>query len=199
MLRQLDGHIPISLAELSRRTTIPKSTVRRLLLVMCAQGLARPADPGYVLGHLAADLGSKVAGRLPDSQVQLIVPHLLALHSATDGIVCLGVLQADEVICLRTLHRETDLALVRRLARPALACGTALGRALLADRSDELHTDDRGGVVTLAMGISDRRGGRIAAISVAGPTGRFGVGNAAARLRTAVHGASRAIRLNLSG
>lgn len=198
VLSLLDGQTPASLAMLARLTSIPKSTVRRLLLVLCEQGMAHHVDRGYVLGPLAADLGGKAITRLPDRVLQLIIPHLLSLHSATRGIICLGVLRGQDVVCVRTLHREIDIALVGLLTRPGQAARTALGRALLANRADELHVSESGTLVTLAMGITDHCGTRIAAIGVAGPAGRFSVSSAATHLRAAAHGASRAIRMNVN-
>jgi DNA-binding IclR family transcriptional regulator len=198
VLRQLDGRAPVGLASLVRSTDIPKSTVRRILRILCVEGMARHVEGGYTLGPLVAGLGRKADEALPDAIVRLVLPHLLELYEATQGVVCLGALCGEAVNCVHVLHRQVDAPLARAMLRSTLIGGTAMGRALCGPRPDMTHVDNDGALVVLAMAVTDRLNRPLAAIAVAGPVGRLSPDAVTPHLRAAVSGASRAIRCSTS-
>lgn len=198
LLSQLDGGVPVGLASLVRSSDMPKSTVRRILETLCFKGMANHTDGGYTLGPLAARLGQKAVAVLPEPALLLVMPHLLLLHEATHGVVCLGILCGTEVNCLQTLHRETDVPLARRLSRTAPAGQVALGRALLGQQPDETHIDIHNRLVVLATAITDHLNRPLASIAVAGPGGRFTVKSATMHLRAAAVNATRVIRPSIN-
>lgn len=134
ILRTLAGAPrPVGLAQLSRQTGLPKSTVHRLLGVLCAQRLARRVGAEYALGSQLAELAN--GGRLPGER-RLILPHLLRLYEVTRHTVNLGVSRGFEVAYVERLY---GLDRVRSRSdgvdRAPLHC-TAMGKVLLAFDAD---------------------------------------------------------------
>jgi DNA-binding IclR family transcriptional regulator len=122
---------PVSLAQLSRSTGLPKSTAHRILGVLCARGLARRVGNGYLPGGLLESMAGLARARVPGSR-RLVLPYLLYLYETTRQTVNLAVPSGLEVRYVERLygHNRVD-SRSDGLDRAPLHC-TATGKALLA-------------------------------------------------------------------
>ncbi|MER6951506.1 IclR family transcriptional regulator [Nonomuraea sp. NPDC000554] len=122
---------PLSLAQLSRNTGLPKSTAHRILGVLCSRTLARREGTGYLPGALLADLAGAGRGRIPGSR-RAVLPYLLYLYETTRQTVNLVVPSGLEAQYVERLygHNRID-SLSDGVDRAPLHC-TATGKALLA-------------------------------------------------------------------
>lgn len=123
----------LSLAELSRRTSIPKATVHRLVAELTRWGMLEPGAGGVHLGMRLFELG-QLAPR-QRSLREAALPYLNDLHEATHETVHLAVLEgvaALEVVYLEKLTGRGGPALSSRVGGRMPAYCTAVGKALLA-------------------------------------------------------------------
>ncbi|MFT4264547.1 MAG: IclR family transcriptional regulator [Nocardioides sp.] len=120
----------VSLAELTRRSGLPKPTVLRLLEQLARWGAVERTADGYQLGIKLFMLGEKVGTQA--SLRDLAVPYLEDLYEATHENVNLGVLHGAEVLYLARVagHRSSDVVL--RVGDTLPAHSTSCGKALLA-------------------------------------------------------------------
>ncbi|WP_214408445.1 IclR family transcriptional regulator [Sphaerisporangium fuscum] len=135
---------PVGLAELSRRTGLPKTTAYRLLGVLCRRGFARRVGLDYVLGEeLSALTGA--APRMPPGARRVILPHALRLYELTHHTVNLAVAHGLEVAYVERLYGQGRVASPSDdVDRAPLHC-TATGKVLLAhDRELEAAFRSRG-------------------------------------------------------
>ncbi len=124
------GESVLSLKELSERTSLPKSTVHRLVEQLRALGwIEREHDSRYRVGMRLFELGGLALQRnqLRDSAF----PHLHALAAQTGLAVQLGVLDRGEVVYLERIVTN-DFAIPTRLGGRMPAYCTGLGKAMLA-------------------------------------------------------------------
>jgi DNA-binding IclR family transcriptional regulator len=138
----------ISLAELTRRTGLPKPTVFRIVNELVAWGALERGENGYQLGVRLFMLGEKVPrqGSLRDSAL----PYLEDLYEATHENVNLGVLHGTDVLFLArvTGHRSSEVLL--RVGDTLPAHSTSIGKALLAHAPREVvHEVIRNGLARL--------------------------------------------------
>lgn len=120
----------LSLAELVRRTGLPKTTVHRICQVSTTWGvLERDAD-GYRLGLRLFELGQRV----PRQRIvrDAAHPYLHDLLFETKAVVHLAVLDGPEAMVIERLSPyRAQTRLTQVAGRMPLHC-TALGKALLA-------------------------------------------------------------------
>ncbi|MEW9550300.1 IclR family transcriptional regulator [Nonomuraea sp. NPDC050783] len=122
---------PVSLAQLCRRTRLPKSTAHRILGVLCARGLARRAGNGYLPGERLDALASGAQARIPGAR-RAVLPYLLYLYETTRQTVNLAVPSGLEVRYVERLYGHNRVGSPSDGAdRAPLHC-TATGKALLA-------------------------------------------------------------------
>ncbi|WP_245567529.1 IclR family transcriptional regulator [Nocardia vinacea] len=199
----------LSLAELARRSGLPKATAHRLAGDLVGHRMLERVDDGYRLGSALLELGLRaLVGR---SLLEIATPFLQDLYERTHETVHLGVLDGTEVVYLAKIggHRQTSTP-SRTGGRMPLHC-TAIGKVLLAHADSELQhrvltgplqrrtprtmvapgllrgqldtvltggvaferEESTLGLLCVAAPIFDRDASAIAAISVAGPVGRF--------------------------
>ncbi|WP_198679248.1 IclR family transcriptional regulator [Thermomonospora amylolytica] len=151
---------PLSLAEIARRTGLPKTTVHRLLAALQAQGAVRRTPAGYVLGEAVRRWsdGAETAHR--DALRHLLTPHVTELYEATRLPASLAVLDGDSVVHLVSLYPRSMADQAPHRAARVPAARTALGRLLLAYRpgpgepEPELLRIRRDGIAFLGGGPS---------------------------------------------
>jgi IclR family acetate operon transcriptional repressor len=120
----------LSLAELTRRTGLPKATVHRLLLELAVWGLVERNGPDWRLGVQLFELGQRVPRRR--SLHDAALPFLNDLSRATRETVHLGILDGMEIVYLEKLSHPGAPALPSRVGgRMPLHC-TGIGKVLLA-------------------------------------------------------------------
>jgi DNA-binding IclR family transcriptional regulator len=135
------GRQVLSLADLNKRTHLPKSTLHRLVDQLCQVGWLERDHGGYRVGLRMFEIGTlAVAGnRLHEAAF----PHLQALASRTGMAAQLAILDHAEVVYLERIVVGPIRLPTRRGGRKPAYC-TALGKAMAA------FDDDAGHAVTSA-------------------------------------------------
>jgi IclR family acetate operon transcriptional repressor len=125
------GDTELSLAELGRRTGIPKPTVHRLVVALDEWGIVeRTARGGVRLGMRLFELGQLVPRQRGLREAAR--PFLSDLYRATDETVHLAVLDGVEVVYLDKLTGRRGPALPSMVGGRMPAYCTGVGKALLA-------------------------------------------------------------------
>ncbi|NRQ40682.1 IclR family transcriptional regulator [Nonomuraea sp. NN258] len=122
---------PVTLAQLCRSTSLPKSTAHRILGVLCSRGLAARAGGGYLPGELLGSMAGVVRGRIPGTR-EVVLPYLLYLFETTRQTVNLAVPSGLEARYVERLYGHNRVGSPSdAVDRAPLHC-TATGKALLA-------------------------------------------------------------------
>ena len=131
------AEIPLTVAELSERSDISKSTVYRILYTLESGGYV-VRDPGsrkYLLGPALIGLGR--ATRNSANLIRYVRPTLMELRKKYNETVNLGVLSHGKVIYLATLESDHQLRVTVPLTIDNNAHTTALGKAILSAMEEE--------------------------------------------------------------
>jgi DNA-binding IclR family transcriptional regulator len=127
----------LPLAELVRRTGLPKGTVHRICGDLVTHRLLDRTERGYRLSGGLFELGMRAS--IERSLLELAMPFLQDLYERTHETVHLGVREGTEVVYLAKIggHRQ-----VRSPSRPGgrmpMHC-TAIGKVLLAHADPDLQ------------------------------------------------------------
>lgn len=125
---------PFRLAELVRRSGLPKSTVHRLVGELVRLSLLEQTSTGYLLGPKLFELGA-LAPRQRDLR-EAALPFMQDLFEATRETVHLGIRDGHQVVYVEKIHGRDPLDLPSRIGgRLPLTC-TGVGKALLAFSGD---------------------------------------------------------------
>ncbi|RZU53433.1 IclR family transcriptional regulator [Krasilnikovia cinnamomea] len=126
-----------SLVDLARSLGIPKSSLHGILRTMMQRGWVEADDTGtrFGLGMRALQVGS--AYLETDDTVGLLDGALDELSREFGETVHLGRLDGPEVVYLAKRESVHPLRLYSAIGRRLPAYATALGKALLAERTDE--------------------------------------------------------------
>ena len=135
LLALLDAFGPeqpdFSLAELSVRAGLPKSTVHRILAVLESwRGVERSASGRYRLGIKFFELGGLVPDRLRLREVAL--PYMEDLLATTREMVHLAKLDGTDVLYIERLVSHRSVRSPSRVAGRVPAACTGVGKAILA-------------------------------------------------------------------
>jgi IclR family transcriptional regulator, acetate operon repressor len=125
-----------SLADLTRSTGLPKSTLHRLLATLADNGAVAKTGTTYRLGDRLVELIPSRNIRSASALRRLLVPHLTDLHRATGMIVGLVALSAPEVIVIEIIYGNQHRSAALRIPERAPADRTAAGKLLLALRPE---------------------------------------------------------------
>lgn len=120
----------LSLAELARRTGLPKPTLHRLLAALEVQGLVDRVDNGYQLGIKLFELGEHVPRKHKLREAAL--PFMQDLFEASHDTVHLAVLDGTDVVYLERIHGHKAVNVASRVGGRLPAYCTGVGKALLA-------------------------------------------------------------------
>lgn len=189
LLDAFDSRGPLTLAEITRRAGLPRSSTHRLLEQLLALRWVRRQGNTYELGIRMFEIGSLVRHQHDVRRVAL--PFLHELHRATGMAVHFGVLDGSDVVYLDRIG-----------ARSPARC-TTLGKVLLSQaevvQSRECGTaiereESAAGVSCVAAPIRAVSGETVAAVSVCGATPSMPVGEVADLVRGAAHGVARRIK-----
>lgn len=127
----------LSLAELTRRTETPKSTLFRILVTLQKRGCVSMDEDSkkYELGLKLWELGSAYMDQSDlDSAA---VPYMKELAETCEESVFLGMLDEGEVVYVRRMESPRSVMVVRKLGHRAPAYCTATGEAMLAFMPEE--------------------------------------------------------------
>src|SRR4030088_699795 len=121
----------LSLADLAKRTGIPRATAFRLLSTLEQSGFLAKEHGAYQLGIKCFVLGNIVAGGPP--LLGRAHPHLVALRDATRETPQIAILDHWQVVYLERMLSPLPVGFMRARAGAILpAYCTALGKTLLA-------------------------------------------------------------------
>jgi IclR family KDG regulon transcriptional repressor len=125
-----------TLAALSKRVRVPKTTLFRLLETLCAAEFLEQEGPGsYVLGVKAFEVGSAFLAQLdfPQSARR----SLEELAAACRETASLGVLSRGEVVYIAIERAQREIGIQSQVGTRHPAYCTALGKVMLADLPDQ--------------------------------------------------------------
>jgi IclR family pca regulon transcriptional regulator len=124
-----------SLADLARRTGLPRAGVRRLVLTLVALGLAEARDGRFALTPRVLRLGFAYLSTLGLREVAQ--PLIETLSREAGEVVAVSVLDGDELVYVARaeVHGVLRRSLTVGSRLPAFC--TSMGRVLLAGLSDE--------------------------------------------------------------
>lgn len=161
VLSSKDGRM--TLTELQRELSVPKSSLHGILRTLVAKGWVETDERGtaYAVGLRALRAGATFLDRDPIVQVAGTV--LARLRTQYDETFHLARLDGNEVVYLASHESQHHLRVNSRIGRRLPAHATALGKALLAQRSwDEVTLSLPHPLIALTPGtITDREALRI--------------------------------------
>lgn len=124
------GDTELTLAELSRRTKLPKATAHRLLGELAEWDLVERTDHGHRLGVRLFELGALAP--LQHRLREAAGPSLADLFETTRSTVHLAVLDGSDVVYVHKLDSRHGPVVSSRLGGRMPAYCTGVGKALLA-------------------------------------------------------------------
>jgi DNA-binding IclR family transcriptional regulator len=137
VLESFDGPGRLTLAQIVRRTGLPRSSAHRMLERLVALRWLRRSGHDYELGMRLVELGSLAVHQ--DRLHRAATPLLHELHRATGLVVHLAVLDGPDVVYLEKIGDRMVAAIPTRVGGRQPAQCTAVGKAILAYAE---HTDD---------------------------------------------------------
>lgn len=121
-----------TLAELSRASGLPKSTVHRLTGVLAQQRLLRYEARRFQLDYGLLELSEKARRQL--DYLSVARPHLHELSRRTGETVHLGVLRDAHIVYMDKIEGQRGLQMRSYVGLRSPARTTALGKVLIAHR-----------------------------------------------------------------
>ena len=203
VLDAFEGPGRLTLAQIVRRTGLPRSSAHRMLERLVQLRWLRRQGRDYELGIRLVELGSLAVHQ--DRLHVAAMPFLHELHRTTGLVVHLAILDGSDVLYLEKIGDRMSAAIPTRVGGRQPAHCTAVGKAILAFR-DELPADLTGRKtrysITTAARLRDELdkvrahgfaiereeslpgfgcvaapigniGDAVAAVSICGPTGRM--------------------------
>lgn len=138
LLELLAGYSePLTLSEIHRELAYPKSSLFVLLRTLVARGWVETdrRGTGYAIGVRALLVGTSYLDR--DPVIRAATRVLEVLRTEVNETVHLARLDGPDVVYLASRESAHHLRLTSRVGRRVPAHATALGKALLAGRTDE--------------------------------------------------------------
>jgi DNA-binding IclR family transcriptional regulator len=139
VLDAFDGPGRLTLAQIVRRTGLPRSSAHRMLERLVRLRWLRRSGRDYELGMRLVELGSLAVHQ--DRLHRAAIPLLHDLHRATGLVVHLAVLDGSDVVYLEKIGDRMIAAIPTRVGGRQPAHCTAVGKAMLAYREDPEQTD----------------------------------------------------------
>lgn len=136
LLDAFDGPGRLTLAQLVRRTGLPRSSVHRMLERLVQLRWLRRDGRDYELGTRLVELGSLAVHQ--DRLHAAALPMLHELHRATGLVVHLSILDGADVVYLEKIGAGMGAAIATRIGGRQPAHCTASGKAILAYRGETL-------------------------------------------------------------
>lgn len=139
VLDAFDGPGRLTLAQIVRRTGLPRSSAHRILERLVALRWLRRSGRDYQLGIRLVELGSLAVHQ--DGLHKAALPLLHELHRATGLVVHLAVLDGSDVFYLEKIGDWLSAAIPTRVGSRQPAHCTAVGKAILAYNDDAADVD----------------------------------------------------------
>src|ERR1700722_6690492 len=141
VLDAFDGPGRLTLAQIVRRTGLPRSSAHRMLERLVQLRWLRRSGRDYELGMRLVELGSLAVHQ--DRLVRAARPLLDELHRATGLVVPLAVFDGPDVLYLEKVGDRFVSAIPTRVGGRQPAHCTAVGKAMLAFCDDDTGVDLR--------------------------------------------------------
>jgi DNA-binding IclR family transcriptional regulator len=131
------SHTGFSLADLSRQTGIPKSSLFRILLTLETSNIVQldRTRNVYNLGMKLIDWGNRALEKIDLKTVTH--PHLVRMAHETRESYYVAILDENEVIIIDRADTPEIWRMVARLGQRSPVHATASGQILMAEASDE--------------------------------------------------------------
>ena len=124
------------LADLSRKVSLPKATVYRILCTLEGRGyLDRAADGSYRLAKKLFNLQRTVP--LEQTLHRVAQPVMERLVASCKETVNLGILDAGEVVVINTVESPRAVRMSSKIGNRRYLHSTAIGKVLLAGMPDK--------------------------------------------------------------
>ncbi|WP_441347010.1 IclR family transcriptional regulator [Rhodococcus sp. 05-2256-B1] len=137
VLEAFPGGTTLTLADVSTRTGLPRSTAHRLLVELSRLGWLTRTANSFELGMPLFELGERVS--VKHRLRSTAMPFMQDLFAVTGQTVHLAVRDAHEVVYIEKLHGHLPADLPSRIGgRLPLTC-TGVGKALLAFETRDLQ------------------------------------------------------------
>jgi DNA-binding IclR family transcriptional regulator len=130
VLDAFDGPGRLTLAQVVRRTGLPRSSAHRMLERLVQLRWLRRSGRDYELGMRLVELGSLAVHQ--DRLHRAAIPLLHDLHRATGLVVHLAVLDGSDVVYLEKIGDRMVAAIPTRVGGRQPAHCAAVGKAMLA-------------------------------------------------------------------
>lgn len=132
VIRAFDGEpAELSLAEVARRTDIPRAAARRFLRTLERLGYVRAtSDARFSLTPRVLELGYGYLSSL--SLPEVVQPHLDALSQRLGESVSVAVLDGDEIVYVARAASRRIMSVRIMIGTRLPAAATSMGRVLLA-------------------------------------------------------------------
>ncbi|MFV8166879.1 IclR family transcriptional regulator [Mycobacterium sp. 134] len=131
VLDVFNGPGRLTLAEIVRRTGLPRSSAHRILERLVHLRWLRRDGRDYELGMRLVELGSLALHQ--DRIHRAAIPLLRDLHRATGLVVHLAILDGSDVVYLEKIGGQMVAAIPTRIGGRQPAHCTAVGKAIMAD------------------------------------------------------------------
>jgi DNA-binding IclR family transcriptional regulator len=135
VLDAFDGPGRLTLAQIVRRTGLPRSSAHRMLEKLVQLRWLRRSGRDYELGMRLVELGSLAVHQ--DRLHRAAMPMLHELHRATGLVVHLAVLDGHDVVYLEKVGDRLAAAIPTRVGGRQPAHCTAVGKAILAAAGED--------------------------------------------------------------
>ncbi|WP_425582287.1 IclR family transcriptional regulator [Streptosporangium carneum] len=123
-----------ALSEIAAGTGLPYGTIHRLLRTLLSRGYVRQeSDRRYALGGALVRLGG-VAERMVATWAQ---PYLVRMVELSGETANLAVMEGDFVVYVAQAPSPRRLRMFAEVGRRVLPHSTAVGKVLMADRTDD--------------------------------------------------------------
>jgi DNA-binding IclR family transcriptional regulator len=139
VLDAFEGPGRLTLAQIVRRTGLPRSSAHRMLERLVQLRWLRRSGRDYELGMRLVELGSLAVHQ--DRLVRAAGPLLGELHRATGLVAHLTVLDGADVVCLEKVGDRMLTAVPTRVGGRQPAHCTAAGKAILAYCDEDTAVD----------------------------------------------------------
>ncbi|AQT81071.1 IclR family transcriptional regulator [Mycolicibacterium litorale] len=136
VLDAFDGPGRLTLAQIVRRTGLPRSSAHRMLERLVQLRWLRRSGRDYELGMRLVELGSLAVHQ--DRVHRAAMPLLHELHRATGLVVHLAVRDGADVVYLEKIGDRMTAAIPTRVGGRHPAHCTAVGKAILAASGDNV-------------------------------------------------------------
>jgi IclR family acetate operon transcriptional repressor len=206
---------PLSLAELSRRTGLPKSTTHRLMTRLCAHKMVTRCAGRYHPGKYVVNTHAQVTRTLVSVLRSESTPYLVELHTTTGATASICVVTDAGPVCVNQVYGHRGIRLGSHAPAPAAivkplkphGTGGPPSRPT-AEEPSEIETADVAysneplpGITSVAVALRDLTSESHwpAALAVSARTGNLEITTTARELRSSAHSLARAVRHHLAG